>query len=226
MSKRIMVVEDDPAMARLLRDNLEYDGFAVDVADSGRQALAMVARCAPDLVLLDLMLPQGPDGFEVCRTLSHGQARVPVIILSARSQKEDRVRGLTLGADDYVTKPFALDELLARVHAVLRRTRPPLHLLQIGDTQIDFRRLRATRGGEPLELTDREFSILRCLAERGGSVVSREELLQLVWGYVDAPVTRTVDNFICRLRQKLEPDPRHPTFIRKVYGDGYRLALD
>jgi two-component system alkaline phosphatase synthesis response regulator PhoP len=226
MSKRILVVEDDPAMARLLRDNLEYDGFAVDVAESGRRALAMVTRCTPDLVLLDLMLPQGLDGFEVCRTLSRGQARVPVIILSARSQKEDRVRGLTLGADDYVTKPFALDELLARVHAVLRRTRPPLHLLQIGKTQIDFRRLRATRGDENLELTDREFAILRCLAERGGSVVSREELLQLVWGYVDAPVTRTVDNFICRLRQKLEPDPRHPTFIRKAYGDGYRLALE
>jgi len=223
MSKRILIVEDDNAIARLLSDNLEYEGFLVETCDSGSDALAAVKRFSPDLLLLDVMLPHGPNGFEICKSLNDGPHRIPVIILSARGQKEDRIRGLTLGADDYVTKPFALDELLARVHAVLRRTKPPIDQLTLGKTVIDFRRLRAHRGGKPVELTDREFEILRCLAERAGNVVTRDELLHLVWGYSDAPLTRTVDNFIFRLRHKLEPDPRHPTYIRKAYGDGYRL---
>ena len=125
-----------------------------------------------------------------------------------------------------MTKPFALDELLARVHAVLRRTKPPIETLRLGNTVIDFKRLKATCGGKKLELTDREFEILHCLAERAGQVVTRDELLHLVWGYSDTPLTRTVDNFIFRLRHKLEPDPRHPTYIRKAYGDGYRLITD
>ena len=223
MSKRILIIEDDNAIARLLTDNLEYEGFLVETCDSGRDALAVAKRFTPDLLLLDVMLPNGPDGFEICRTLNDGPNRIPVIILSARGQKEDRIRGLTLGADDYVTKPFALDELLARVHAVLRRTKPRIDQLTLGKTVIDFRRLRAYCGARPVELTDREFEILRCLAERAGHVVTRDELLHLVWGYVDAPLTRTVDNFIFRLRHKLEPDPKHPTYIRKAYGDGYRL---
>jgi DNA-binding response OmpR family regulator len=223
MTKRILIIEDDKAIARLLRDNLEYEGFVVETCDTGRHALASVKRFTPDLLLLDIMLPQGVDGFEICRALNESPTRVPVIILSARGQKEDRIRGLTLGADDYVTKPFALDELLARVHAVLRRTKPRIDQLTLGETVIDFRRLRAYCGTRPVELTDREFEILRCLAERAGNVVTREELLHLVWGYSDAPLTRTVDNFIFRLRHKLEPDPRHPTYIRKAYGDGYRL---
>jgi DNA-binding response OmpR family regulator len=125
-----------------------------------------------------------------------------------------------------VTKPFALDELLARVHAVLRRTKPPVDQLRLGDTVIDFRRLHAYCGAKRVELTDREFEIMHCLAERAGHVVTRDELLHLVWGYADAPLTRTVDNFILRLRHKLEPDPRHPTYIRKAYGDGYRLVVE
>jgi DNA-binding response OmpR family regulator len=223
MTKRILIIEDDTAIARLLSDNLEYEGFLVETSDSGRDALAIVKRFTPDLLLLDIMLPHGPDGFEICRALNDGPNRVPVIILSARGQKEDRIRGLTLGADDYVTKPFALDELLARVHAVLRRTKPRIDQLTLGNTVIDFRRLRAHCGARPVELTDREFEILRCLAERAGNVVTRDELLHLVWGYADAPLTRTVDNFILRLRHKLEPDPKHPTYNRKAYGDGYRL---
>ncbi len=169
------------------------------------------------------MLPSGMDGFEICRAVNECPTRIPVIILSARGQKEDRIRGLTLGADDYVTKPFALDELLARVHAVLRRTKPRIDQLTLGSTVIDFRRLRAHCGPKRVELTDREFEILRCLAERAGHVVTRDELLHLVWGYSDAPLTRTVDNFIFRLRHKLEPDPKRPIYIRKAYGDGYRL---
>lgn len=224
MPKRVLIIEDDKAIARLLKDNLEYEGFVVEVSDSGRGALAIVKRFSPDLLLLDLMLPNGVDGFDICRALNNTPNRVPVIILSARAQTEDRIRGLTLGADDYVTKPFALDELLARIHAVLRRTKARIDELRMGDTVIDFRRLRASRGKEQLNLTDREFEILRCLAERPGLVVTRDELLHLVWGYADAPLTRTVDNFVFRLRQKLEPDPHHPTYIRKAYGDGYRLV--
>ena len=226
MAKRILIVEDDKAIARLLRDNLEYEGFVVETCDNGHEALPSVKRFTPDLLLLDLMLPHGADGFEICRALNESPTRVPVIILSARGQKEDRIRGLTLGADDYVTKPFALDELLARVHAVLRRTKPPIEQLRLGKTLIDFKRLKAYCGTKRVELTDREFEILRCLAERAGHVVTRDELLHLVWGYSDVPLTRTVDNFIFRLRHKLEPDPRHPTYIRKAYGDGYRLIAE
>ena len=146
VTKRVLIIEDDKAIARLLRDNLEYEGFVVETCDNGHDALPSVRRFAPDLLLLDLMLPHGADGFDICRALNESPTRVPVIILSARAQKEDRIRGLTLGADDYVTKPFALDELLARVHAVLRRTKPPIDQLRLGDTVIDFRRLEAYCG--------------------------------------------------------------------------------
>jgi DNA-binding response OmpR family regulator len=226
MAKRILIVEDDKAIARLLRDNLEYEGFVVETCESGHHAIPSVKRFTPDLLLLDLMLPHGADGFEICKALNESPTRVPVIILSARAQKEDRIKGLTLGADDYVTKPFALDELLARVHAVLRRTKPPIEQLKLGKTIIDFKRLKAYKGTQRVELTDREFEILHCLAERAGQVVTRDELLHLVWGYSDTPLTRTVDNFVFRLRHKLEPDPKHPIYIRKAYGDGYRLIVE
>ncbi len=225
MTKRILLVEDDKAIARLISDNLRFEGFSVEWCESGRNAAAAATRFAPDLVLLDLMLPGGPDGLQLCRTLTQGAERTPVIIITARGEKEDRVRGLTLGADDYVVKPFALDELLARIHAVLRRTKPRMERLTLGRTIIDFTQLRAFRDDREIALTDREFEILRHLAERGGNVVSRDELLRLVWGYADAPLTRTVDNFIFRLRHKIEPDPRHPKYIRKAYGDGYRLTI-
>jgi two-component system response regulator VicR len=226
MTKRVLIVEDDKALARLLRDNLQYEGFAVDWSETGLDALQKAKHFAPDLVLLDLTLPHGTDGFELCRALTHGRDHIPVIILTARGQKEDRIRGLTLGADDYIVKPFALDELLARINAVLRRTKPRMEQLKLGDTTIDFRRLRAFKGKHELVLTDREFEILRHLAERAGGVVSREELLRLVWGYSDAPLTRTVDNFVFRLRRKIERDPHHPQYIRTAYGDGYRLTLE
>ena len=225
MTKRILLVEDDKAIARLISDNLRFEGFSVEWCESGRNAAAAATRFAPDLVLLDLMLPGGPDGFQLCRTLTQAAERTPVIIITARGEKEDRVRGLTLGADDYVVKPFALDELLARIHAVLRRTKPRMERLTLGRTIIDFTQLRAFKDDREIALTDLEFEILRHLAERGGNVVSRDELLRLVWGYTDAPLTRTVDNFIFRLRHKIEDDPRHPKYIRKAYGDGYRLTI-
>lgn len=225
MNNRVLIVEDDKAIARLLRDNLEYEGFSVECAASGEEAIEKAQRHSPELVLLDLMLPPGVDAYELCRTFSDAQGKA-VIIITARGSKEERIRGLRMGADDYIVKPFALDELLARVHAVLRRTSPPPDVLKLGDVTIDFRRLRATKGSRDLALTDREFEVLRHLAGREGRLVTRTELLQLVWGYREAPLTRTVDSFIFRLRRKIEPDPHHPRYIRTAHGDGYRLTPD
>jgi DNA-binding response OmpR family regulator len=224
MSKRVLIVEDDRSISRLLRDNLKFEGFDVECAESGEDALGVAKRFVPDLVLLDLMLPGRMDGFELCRTFSQAANRTAVIVLTARGLKQDRIRGLQLGADDYVVKPFALDELLARVHAVLRRTQPRIEQIVLGEIVVDFTKLHATKGGRELSLTDREFEILRHLAERQGKMVTRTELLHLVWGYPEAPTTRTVDSFIFRLRRKIEPDPHHPKFIRTAHGDGYRLT--
>lgn len=225
MNRRILIIEDDLSILRLVHDNLAFDGYEVETESDGRLGLAHVRQFKPDLVLLDLMLPNA-DGLDICRSLSQGQDRVPVIIITAKAQKDDRVLGLELGADDYVTKPFALDELLARVHAVLRRTQPHPDDLILGEIRFDFRRMQATRSGQPLSLTDREMAVILRLAERVGHVVSREELLRVVWGYLDAPLTRTVDNLIARLRRKIEPDPRAPRYIRTAHGDGYRLTPD
>jgi DNA-binding response OmpR family regulator len=225
VTKRVLIVEDDKAIAALLRDNLEFDGFSVEWSETGADAREKAKRFLPDLILLDLMLPNNLDGFELCREFANAREPVPVIILTARGQKEDRVRGLTLGADDYIVKPFALEELLARVNAVLRRTKRRVEEVKMGDAVIDFTRLRASKGKKEIVLTDREFEILRYLTERAGTIVSRDELLHLVWGYNQTPLTRTVDNFVFRLRQKIEDDPHHPKYIRTAYGDGYRLTL-
>jgi DNA-binding response OmpR family regulator len=225
VTKRILVVEDDEALALVLRDNLVYEGFDVDCAIDGQQALHKAQSARPDLVLLDLMIP-GLDGFEVCRVLGTHPPRLPIIMLTARTQHEDKIRGLELGADDYVTKPFILNELLARIHAVLRRTAGAPRALTIGDVVVDFARLRATRGVVSVSLTPREFALLQYLAEHAGHVVGREELLRSVWRYRDTPLTRTVDIFIARLRRKLEPDPQRPRFIRTAHGDGYCLILE
>jgi two-component system OmpR family response regulator len=225
MAKRILVVEDDASLAELLRDNLVYEGFTVDCVSEGPKSLEVAAKTKPDLVLLDLMIP-GLDGFEVCRGLSLAPERVPIIILTARTQPQDKIRGLELGADDYVTKPFMLAELLARVHAVLRRTSRPSETLTLGDVVVDLSGLRASRGGVDLPLNPREFALLHYLAEHAGKVVSREDLLRDVWRHHQAALTRSVDMFIARLRRKIEPDPQHPRFIRTVHGDGYCLILD
>jgi len=226
MSKRILIVEDDAALARVLGDNLVYEGYEVDFASTGEEAMARAFDPPADLVLLDIMLPT-IDGFEICQAMSRAIAgRLPprIIILSARTQRSDKIRGLELGADDYVTKPFALDELLARIHAVLRRDRRPIGRIALGDVFIDFHALRARRGSREIALTHREFELLRYLAERQGRVVTREELLRDVWRYTEVTMTRTVDNFIARLRRKIEPDPPHPRYIRTVHGDGYTLT--
>jgi two-component system response regulator MtrA len=222
MKKRILVVEDDAALARVLRDNLTYEGFEVAWEASGTGALHCIKVFAADLVLLDIMLPD-TNGFELCGLLRQGR-HTPIIILTARGQKADKLRGLNLGADDYISKPFDLEELLARVRAVLRRTRSTVEQLALGDIIIDFRAQHATRGPSQIHLTHREFELLQYLSVRQESVVQRDELLREVWGYPDAPNTRSVDHAIARLRKKIETDPHNPRFIHTVHGDGYCLT--
>ena len=223
MKQRILVVEDDQALARILRDNLVIEGYNVEWVTDGAQVMSAVRRFAPDLILLDISLPNR-NGFELCRMLSGG--RCPIIILTARGEKADKLKGLTLGADDYITKPFDLMELLARIKVVLRRTSRHITRLMLGNVIVDFQTLSAVCGDSRVDLTNREFDLLRYLAERQGRVVSRSELLREIWGYADDPSTRSVDHAIARLRKKIEPDPQHPRIIRTAHGDGYCLAVE
>jgi len=222
MKKRVLIVEDDSNLAAFMRENLLYEGFEVHWVADGESALARARTFMPDLIVLDIMLPD-TSGFELCAALRRN-GRVPVLIVSARSHKTDKLRGLNLGADDYITKPFDLDEFVARVHAVLRRTRPATDNLVIGSITIDFISRTAKRGGAEIHLTHREFDLLKYLAERPGQVVSREELLKKLWEYPDPAWTRSVDHAIARLRKKIEPDPQHPRFIHTSVGSGYSLA--
>jgi DNA-binding response OmpR family regulator len=225
-AQRILIVEDDRSIAKVLQDNLLFEGFEVECVVDGHAALDRVSRFLPHMVLLDIAVP-GPDGYAVCEALAQMLDPPSIIMLTARTQHEDKLKGLGLGADDYVTKPFAFDELLARIRAVLRRARPRAdRLLITADTLIDFQRHRVLRNGVELDLTDREFDLLRCLAERAGKAVTREELLRVVWGYKDMPMTRLVDNSIVRLRRKLEKDPHQPRLIRTVQGEGYCFRAD
>ncbi len=225
---KILVVEDDPAILRGLSDNLEDESYTVATAPDGETAYKLQRNGKFDLIVLDLMLPR-MSGFELCRKLRAEGVHTPILILTARSEESDRVFGLDLGADDYVTKPFSVRELLARIRALLRR--PPVAVesspeVRFGDVEVDFRRYVARRSGEKVELTHKEFDILRFLVARGGEVVTRDELLNEVWGYEAYPVSRTVDNHMVTLRAKLEADPAHPQYIRTVRGVGYRFVCD
>jgi two-component system response regulator VicR len=222
MKKRILIVEDDAPLARILADNLAFEGFDVRRVADGHLAINAAATFAPDLVVLDINLP-GLNGFELCR-IWREDLRIPIIVLTARVQKEDKLRGLRLGADDYVTKPFDLEELMARVHAVLRRARPTIDQLTLGSVTIDFVRREAWNDRAAIELTQREFSLLRYLAERADSIVHRDELLHELWHFPESSHTRAVDHAIVRLRRKIEPDPHHPRFIRTAHGGGYLLT--
>jgi len=221
MSHRILIVEDDAGIAKLLGDNLTIDGFAVKWAADAPEAIAMARTFVPDLVLLDLMLP-GKSGFELCGLLRQGGR--PVIIVSARSQRSDKVRGLGLGADDYVTKPFDFEELVARIHAVLRRTTQPSECITLGRITVDFTKMRAKGPRGDVRLTHREFEVLQYLSTRRDRTVHRDQLLLDVWGVVDGSTTRAVDFAISRLRKKIEDDPHNPKFVRTVRGDGYCLT--
>jgi DNA-binding response OmpR family regulator len=222
MKKRVLVVEDDANLAALLRENLLFEGFDVDWVADGAQVMARAKAFLPDLVVLDIMLPN-INGFELCGALrQHG--RTPVLILSARSHKVDKLRGLTLGADDYITKPFDLDEFLARVNAVIRRARPHTDELRLGSVHVDFVSRTAMQGSTNIHLTHREFELLKYLAERPGRVVPRDELLKEVWEYPETTLTRSVDHAVARLRKKIEPDPQQPRFIHTAVGSGYSLT--
>jgi DNA-binding response OmpR family regulator len=225
---KVLVIEDDPAILRALADNLKHEGHEVIAAGSGDDGYALHKSAKPDLIILDLMLP-GMSGLELCRKLRHEGVQTPILMLTARSEESDRVLGLDLGADDYVTKPFSLRELMARVRALLRRIHSSAQLpdeLQFGDVEVDFRRYVARRSGRVVEMTRKEFATLRFLVARAGEVVTREELLNEVWGYEAFPVSRTVDNHIAGLRAKLEEDPARPAHILTVHRVGYKFIHD
>ena len=222
----ILLVEDNVDLAYGLRNNLEIDGHSVDTVDSGEQALERVRTRPPDLIVLDLMLPN-LDGYQVLRRLRHDGFDMPVLILTARVEETDKVLGFRLGADDYVTKPFGILELLARVTALLRRTRRPQSVQcveRFGEIELNRDRRTVTRSGREVELTPMEFDLLATLIARGGATVSRLELLTDVWGHSAAVVTRTVDTHIAELRRKLERDPAHPVHILTVRKVGYRWS--
>jgi two-component system, OmpR family, alkaline phosphatase synthesis response regulator PhoP len=224
---RLLLVEDEPALVLTLVDRLRAERYEVEAVGDGERALERLGQLSFDLVLLDLMLP-GRDGYEVCREIRARGSSVPVLMLTARAQVVDRVVGLKLGADDYLVKPFDLAELLARVEALLRRARPAgtrgEGTYAFGDVRVDFRRAEVTRQGHPVALSGLEWKLLTYFIEHRGALLTRDELLDKVWGYDAAPQTRTVDVHVASLRQKVEAVPAHPAFILTVHRQGYRFA--
>jgi DNA-binding response OmpR family regulator len=222
---KILIVEDEPNMRMGIKDNLEFEGYQVDVADNGSDGLNKIRTNKYNLVLLDVMLPQ-MSGFDVCKTVRQEGTKVPIILLTAKGEEIDKILGLELGADDYVTKPFSLRELLARIKAVLRRgegTNVDHSEVKIGKLKVDFSGYKASENKNPVQLSHKEFELLHYLWSKKNSTVSRDELLSNIWGYDENPTTRTVDNFILKLRQKIESDPNHPQIILTVHGLGYKL---
>jgi DNA-binding response OmpR family regulator len=222
---RILIVDDEPEIVRGLQDNLRFEGYQTLAAANGDEALAVAAAEALDLILLDIMMPR-TSGWDVCRELRRRGIDVPIIMLTARAEEADRVRGLELGADDYLTKPFSLRELLARVRAVLRRPGPRRRAgsLAFGDVRVLLRERQVFKAGRELSLTRKEFDLLVYLLAHRGEVVTRDRLLDEVWGYERFPTTRTVDTHVLRLRRKFEADPDRPVWILTVHGQGYRFA--
>jgi two-component system alkaline phosphatase synthesis response regulator PhoP len=220
----VLIVEDEPAMVRLLSDNLTYEGYEVVVATDGESALEIARDVRPDLILLDIMLPK-LDGMTVCRRLREHHVNIPVIMLTARNLEQDKITGLKIGADDYMTKPFSVAELMARTEATLRRAkRSPFHSYVFGDVTVSFDLFTATKGSAPIDLSPREFDILRYLVENRGRVISRAEMLAHIWGYVSALHTRTIDSHVANLRQKIETVPSNPAYIHTVHRIGYRFT--
>ncbi len=225
---RILVIEDERGMAYGLRDNFEFDGHEVALAFDGEEGLRKAEELAPDLIILDLMLPK-KSGFDVCRELRAAGSNTPIIMLTARGQEIDKVLGLELGADDYITKPFSVRELLARVKAVLRRAGEPgsvaANWRRVGRLLVDFEHYQAQdERGQEVEMSVKEFDLLNYLVSHPGRAVSRDELLDKVWGYDNFPTSRTVDNFVVKLRKKVEVDPSKPRRILTVHGVGYKYV--
>lgn len=221
---RVLIVEDNRNLAHGLRTNLEFEGHVADVAEDGGTGLALARSRSHELILLDLMLP-GLDGFQLLETLRAEGIETPVLVLTARGDEADKVRGLLNGADDYVTKPFALRELLARVGALLRRTKGAPASLAFGAVVVDPATHAVTRGGQAVLLRPKEYELLHALLRRGGRVATRTELLREVWGYQESVISRTLDTHVGELRRKLEEDPGRPRHILTVRKTGYRLAV-
>lgn len=227
MNSKVLIVEDDQAMAVALRDGFEYEGYNVQVARDGSAGLKLAAERDLDLIILDVMLPK-LSGFDVCKQLRSTGNATPIIMLTARGQEIDKVVGLKIGADDYVTKPFSFMELMARVEALLRRTtRQPDNNddFTFGDVLISFKKFEVTKASQPLEISPREFKILKYFIEHRGEVITRDQLLDAVWGYSSFPITRTVDMHIAKLRQKIEDTPHDPRHIITVHRVGYKFVV-
>jgi DNA-binding response OmpR family regulator len=223
----ILAIEDDPAILRGLEDNLRFEAYEVLTATDGQTGYALIREKRPDLIILDLMLPK-LSGYEICRKVRAEGIQTPILMLTARGEEADRVLGLDLGADDYVAKPFSIRELMARIRAILRRAQPPKALpgeLRFDDVVVNFVSYEAHKAGRPLEMTRKEFQLLRLLASRTGEVVARDELLNEVWGYENYPTTRTVDNHIAGLRAKIESQPADPRHLKTVHGVGYKFVV-
>ena len=224
---RILILEDELPMRTALVDLLKANKYSVAAAVDGSTGLERALDERPNLILLDIMMP-GLDGLTVCREIRRRSAGIPILMITARGQIDDRVAGLDAGADDYLIKPFSSRELLARIRALLRRLEPdrvPIDRIRLGDVQIDFVRMECASSDRQIPLSSREFKILKLLAERAGAPVTRDEFLELVWGYNAYPTTRTVDNQILSLRNKLEPEPSEPRYLLTVHGVGYRLEM-
>ena len=225
--ERILIIEDEAPMRTALRDVIEGEGYRAITAADGESGLKRALEEKPDLILLDLMMPK-LDGYGVCAELRRLANPVPILMLTAKGQVEDRVTGLDAGADDYLVKPFSTEELLARVRALLRRFQKhgkSLAKIKLGECEIDLARQQVTRGRKLIHVTAKELAMLRLMAETPGEPVTRERFLDVVWGYAAFPTTRTVDNHIASLRGKLERDPNAPKWIKTVHGVGYRLDL-
>ena len=223
---KILVVEDEPNMVAGLRDNFEFEGYQVITARDGVEGLQRALDESPDLVVLDVMMPR-MSGLEVCKQLRAKRGSIPIIMLTARGQEVDKVVGLELGADDYVTKPFSIRELLARVKAVLRRTSvvpKDQDRRSFGEVEVDLRKCRVLKSGQVVDISSKEFELLKYFIVHSGETLSRDRLLEDVWGYDNYPSTRTVDTHLVRLRQKLEPNPDQPQYFLTVHGTGYRFV--
>jgi DNA-binding response OmpR family regulator len=224
-AERILVIEDDRAVQKALKRLFEAEGFTVDVAGNGVDGLTMFRAATPSVLVLDLSLP-GMPGQDVCREISQSVPSLPIIILSAKTEVMDKVLLLELGAHDYVTKPFSPRELLARVRTAMRRSTriPPSDTFTFGNVKVDFKKMELWRDGTPVQMTSQEFKVLKFMIQNAERVLSREELLNHVWGYQNYPSTRTVDNHILRLRQKVEKDPANPLHFRTVHSSGYKFV--
>jgi two-component system alkaline phosphatase synthesis response regulator PhoP len=224
---RLLLIEDEPGLRLTLTDRLQSEGYIVETASDGEDGLARATMGAHDLVVLDVMLPK-MNGLDVCRLLRQRGISTPILMLTAKGQVADKVVGLKLGADDYLTKPFESLELLARLEALLRRRpsgpEPGGHVYRFGDVMVDFRRMEVTRAGQLVDLSAREFKLLKHFIEHRGETLSRDALLSDVWGYGEMPLTRTVDVHVAGLRQKLEPNPKSPEYILTIHGLGYKFA--